>query len=95
MIELRGGCDCYDTVRMAERNLIDFLEFMDYTYKGYIQELPPWRRHDYKYYLELGLTDVPDCCKIIQGAFDDDEEWKPVFQIKRYLLLNTHLDIQK
>ena len=84
MIEIR--CPETPTVRRAKDHLDEFLYFMGYDAKGYIKALPQWRSHDYKYYLEIGLPNVEDFAKIIQGAFDEQDSTAPVEQIKRYLL---------
>lgn len=90
MVVIRLKCEEYDTALCAQRNLEEFIEFMGYDCDGFIDTLATWRRSDYKYVLKLSLPDVPEFVKIIQGAFNEGEEWLPVHQIKRYLLINTH-----
>ena len=79
------------TVIVVVDELYGFAEYMNYTMVGKVVRLPDWRTPDFKYYLEFGLRDIEDWSKIIQGAFSRGEEYAPVQQIKRYLLLNTHL----
>lgn len=92
MIDIELRCPEYDTVVSARRDLDNFLDFMDYECSGYIKEQPSWRTHDYSYWLEIHLPDLIDeRGLIIQGAFDEFHWRDPVRQVKRYLLIRTHL----
>ena len=91
MVVIKLKCYEYDTVIFAKRDIEEFMEFMGYDCEGFIDELAHWRKSDYKYVLKINLPDCPEHVKIIQGAFNVGEGWLPVHQIKRYLLVNTHL----